>query len=130
MTDPEKAQATAVPQPAGEHVPAEQFPSGADRSVATVDRHRVDIDRGRTGDKVAFPDPAAAPLGTDEEAAGNTAAPADPGPAIPDAPPGDAGSKTMSGEMRGRFPGGWMPIGFMLLGVSALAAAFIAWGSG
>ena len=28
------------------------------------------IDSGRTGDKVAFPDPAAAPLGTDEEAAG------------------------------------------------------------
>lgn len=28
------------------------------------------IDTGRTGDKVAFPDPAAAPLGTDEEAAG------------------------------------------------------------
>jgi hypothetical protein len=28
------------------------------------------IDRGRTGSKVAFPDHAAAPLGTDEEAAG------------------------------------------------------------
>lgn len=28
------------------------------------------IDRGRTGSKVAHPDPAAAPLGTDEEAAG------------------------------------------------------------
>jgi hypothetical protein len=31
---------------------------------------RHDIDCGRTGDKVAFPDPAVAPLGTDEEAAG------------------------------------------------------------
>ena len=28
------------------------------------------IDSGRTGDKVDFPDPAAAPLGTDDEAAG------------------------------------------------------------
>lgn len=28
------------------------------------------IDSGRTGDKVAFPDPGAAPLGTDDEAAG------------------------------------------------------------
>ena len=28
------------------------------------------IDSGRTGDKVAYPDPAAAPLGTDDEAAG------------------------------------------------------------
>lgn len=37
---------------------------------ATTDQLRDDIDRGRTGDKVPFPDPAAAPLGTDEEAAG------------------------------------------------------------
>ena len=37
---------------------------------ATIDQLRDDIDRGRTGDKVNFSDPAAAPLGTDEEAAG------------------------------------------------------------
>lgn len=37
---------------------------------ADVDRLRVDIDRGRTGDKVNNPDPAAAPLGADDEAAG------------------------------------------------------------
>ena len=37
---------------------------------ATTDQLRNDIDQGRTGDKVAFPDPAVAPLGTDEEAAG------------------------------------------------------------
>lgn len=36
----------------------------------TTDRLRTDIDRGRTGDKVAFSDPATAPLGTDDEAAG------------------------------------------------------------
>jgi hypothetical protein len=36
---------------------------------------RWDIDSGRTGDKVAFPDPAAAPLGTDEEAAGTPVSP-------------------------------------------------------
>lgn len=35
-----------------------------------ADRLRSDIDAGRTADKVAFPDPAAAPLGTDDEAAG------------------------------------------------------------
>jgi hypothetical protein len=35
-----------------------------------VDQFRHAIDRGRTGDKVAYPDPAAAPLGTDDEAAG------------------------------------------------------------
>lgn len=33
-------------------------------------RLRRAIDSGETGDKVAFPDPAAAPLGTDEEAGG------------------------------------------------------------
>lgn len=34
------------------------------------------IDSGRTGDKVSFPDPAAAPLGTDDEAAGTPDTPA------------------------------------------------------
>ena len=37
---------------------------------ASIDRLRADIDSGRTGEKVNHPDPAAAPLGTDEEAAG------------------------------------------------------------
>ena len=36
---------------------------------------RGDIDRGLTGDKVAAADPAAAPLGTDEEAAGTPLSP-------------------------------------------------------
>jgi hypothetical protein len=37
---------------------------------AEAGRLREDIDRGGTGDKVAFSDPSAAPLGTDDEAAG------------------------------------------------------------
>ena len=36
----------------------------------TTAQLRHDIDTGRTGEKVAAPDPAAAPLGTDDEAAG------------------------------------------------------------
>lgn len=48
--------------------------SKEDRSV-TTDRLRHDIDRGRAGDKIGFPDPAAAPLGTDDEAAGTTPRP-------------------------------------------------------
>ena len=36
----------------------------------TVDRIRADISGGRTREKVDFPEPAAAPLGTDDEAAG------------------------------------------------------------
>ena len=35
-----------------------------------MEQLRRDIDRGRTGDKIEVSDPAAAPLGTDEEAAG------------------------------------------------------------
>ena len=38
----------------------------------TGEQLRADIDAGRTGDKVAFPDPATAPLGTDAEAGGQT----------------------------------------------------------
>lgn len=41
-----------------------------DRASPTVDQLRCDIDSGRTGDKVPAFDPASAPLGTDEEAAG------------------------------------------------------------
>lgn len=40
------------------------------KPAATVDQLRADIDSGRTGDKVPGRDLAAAPLGTDEEAAG------------------------------------------------------------
>jgi hypothetical protein len=41
-------------------------------AIPTTDQLRADIDAGRTGEKVAHPDPAAAPLGTDDEAAGNS----------------------------------------------------------
>jgi hypothetical protein len=41
-----------------------------DRRGSTVEQLRSDIDHGRTGDKVEGSDPAAAPLGADEEAAG------------------------------------------------------------
>ncbi|MFZ5779947.1 MAG: hypothetical protein ACOY4R_07035 [Pseudomonadota bacterium] len=40
-----------------------------------VTRLRSDIDAGKTGDKTPGIDPAAAPLGTDEEAAGTPVAP-------------------------------------------------------
>jgi hypothetical protein len=40
-------------------------------AVRNVDQLRAEIDSGRSGDKVAASDPAAAPLGTDDEAGGN-----------------------------------------------------------
>lgn len=42
---------------------------------ATTAQLRGDIDAGRTGDKVCWPDPAAAPLGTDDEAGGSPTSP-------------------------------------------------------
>lgn len=41
----------------------------------TTAQLRDTIDRGRTGSKVPFQDPAAAPLGTDDEAAGTPPTP-------------------------------------------------------
>ena len=38
----------------------------------TVEKLRDDIDSGRTGDKVDYPDPAAVPLGADAEAGGHS----------------------------------------------------------
>ena len=40
------------------------------KSAATAERLRAEIDAGRTHDKISVSDPAAAPLGTDEEAGG------------------------------------------------------------
>ena len=41
-------------------------------AVPTTDQIRQAIDSGATGEKVGYPDPAAAPLGTDAEAGGNS----------------------------------------------------------
>lgn len=55
------------PKPAEPPEPPKRRPGG---SEATADQLRDSIDRGATGDKVPAYDPAAAPFGTDEEAAG------------------------------------------------------------
>lgn len=41
----------------------------------TTAQLRSDIDKGRAGSKVDYPDPATAPLGTDDEAAGTPPSP-------------------------------------------------------
>jgi hypothetical protein len=57
-----------------EHNSKAKVMSGGTPSIpsrgGTVSQLRDDIDSGRSGEKVRWPDPAAAPLGTDEEAAG------------------------------------------------------------
>jgi hypothetical protein len=44
--------------------------SGHQTRTTNMSQLRAEIDGGQTGDKVPFPDPAAAPLGTDDEAGG------------------------------------------------------------
>jgi hypothetical protein len=44
-------------------------------SIETTEQLRISLDRGLGGDKVDAPDPAAAPLGTDDEAGGHTNTP-------------------------------------------------------
>src|SRR3982750_2401391 len=46
------------------------------REFRNVDELRSGIDSGQTGDKMPWPDPAAAPLGTDDEAGGSPPTPA------------------------------------------------------
>ena len=61
------------------------------------DQLRERIDRGETGDKVDFPDSAAAPLGTDDEAAGRAAKTMKAEPRPRDVPPPiEAGSRKPS----------------------------------
>lgn len=50
--------------------PGEKAAAEERSGTAGAARLRDRIDRGASGDKVAFQDPAAAPLGTDDEAAG------------------------------------------------------------
>lgn len=57
--------------------PDPQLTADAGVTVATTDALRSRIDEGGAGDKVDFPDPAASPLGTDDEAAGTPPLPAD-----------------------------------------------------
>jgi hypothetical protein len=49
-----------------------QTGNGSGWKANTVERLCVEIDSGQTGAKVNFPDPAAAPLGSDDEATGNS----------------------------------------------------------
>jgi hypothetical protein len=50
-------------------MPSDPVPAG--QRAVTVSQLRAAIDAGQMRDKVNYPDPAAAPLGTDDEAAGH-----------------------------------------------------------
>jgi hypothetical protein len=87
----------------------------------TVEQLRADIDSGRTGDKIAGPDPAAAPLGADEEAAGT--------PLRPEAVAAARGSERARPVRPSRHESGlgaaWVLV--VIVAVVAAAAAVTSW---
>jgi hypothetical protein len=85
---------------------------------STTEQLRHDIDSGRTGDKIDWPDPAAAPLGTDAEAGG--APPSHDEVALARWTEG-AGTSHVLSHWRG-LGAAWILIGFIiLLGVALLS---------
>ena len=95
----------------------------AGRSVLPPLSSVTTIDSGRTGDKVAFPDPAAAPLGSDEEAAGTpvaahaAAAAREIETARPHHPP--------RSHPPTRFGRGWAVAAFVLIGAALAVIGFV-----
>lgn len=99
----------------------------------TAEPLRTEIDRGRTGDKVAFPDPSAAPLGTDDEAAGtpsdgetlsNNSARHESGRTGNSPGATDEASRNFSGELV-RPKGLPRKIAIIVLAISTLVAVFV-----
>lgn len=64
-------------QQMGQFQPPQEQPGTMPRRGSTSAQLKRDINSGLTGDKVNFFDPAAAPLGTDEEAGGASPTPED-----------------------------------------------------
>jgi hypothetical protein len=85
----------------------------------TLEQLRADIDSGRTGDKVSAPDPAMAPLGTDDEAAGTP-----PSPAAIALTRRMENSRPHQSEPQTGLGHAWILISIVI----ALAAAFVGWG--
>jgi hypothetical protein len=81
------------------------------RREITGEQLRADIDSGRTGDKVDFPDPAAAPLATDAEAGGQ-------GTVFPS-------ERRPDQHERSGFGGLWVYVGVVL--AIGLAATVLVW---
>jgi len=85
---------------------------------ATAEQLRSDIDSGRTGDKVPAPDPAAAPLGTDEEAAGTPI----PSEAIAASRAQEIVAPAQAAQSRRGLGASWVLIAFVALAAAALLA--------
>lgn len=92
-------------------------------TIPTTEQLRDRIDRGLAGDKVPMPDPAAAPLGTDAEAAG---APPAPQERALDA----ADTVSNTGEPHIRRSGGIAIYMWLVIGVGALFLAIVTLATG
>lgn len=99
-------------------MPADDTP---DRS--NPERLRAAIDQGRTAGKVAFPDPAAAPLGTDDEAAGRPATAAEVDLALQHemAPTIAAPAGARRPDLAGRRSAPWL-LGMVIVGLVLIGA--------
>jgi hypothetical protein len=90
------------------------------KDTRNVDQLKADIDSGKTGDKISWPDPAMAPLGTDDEAAGT--------PPTPDqvraASRQETGAGATSADGKGLGPSWWLIAITILIGLTILAAPF------
>lgn len=86
---------------------------------STVEQLRADIDQGRTGDKVVAGDPAAAPLGTDEEAAGTPV----PGSAVDAAREIERGRVAHAPRRNSGLGAAWVLIAFIIV----FAVGILSW---
>jgi hypothetical protein len=95
----------------------------------TTEELRSRLDRGRGGDKVDFPDPSAAPLGTDDEAAGTPPSESDVELAArhevtraPSARPNDTGERVRGIHDNGGIPNWVWILAATLVAVGAMLA--------
>jgi hypothetical protein len=87
---------------------------------STVSQLREDIDSGRTGDKIDWSDPTAAPLGTDDEAGGRL-----PAGAVAAARRQENAAPVTSTDDRDRPHAAWVQVAIVVVLVAA-AAGWIA----
>ncbi len=86
---------------------------------STASQLREDIDSGRTGEKIEWPDPAAAPLGTDDEASGRLTHPG----ALAAARRQEKAALVKSTENRDYPRAAWVQVAIVVI----LVAAAIGW---
>lgn len=94
--------------------------TAATEPAMTTDAERAQIDSGQMRDKIVFPDPAAAPLGTDAEAGGATASQSavSRDQASADRPPSPEAPREK--RQRGLALAGWLGLLVLVLGLIGL----------